>query len=81
VASSDALDVLHQAMCPASYRRIRMVIKFASNLPAFSIEVILTFPTTTYNNHVMVNMNINQVVIEEFIMLTFYPNIMGTCQQ
>jgi hypothetical protein len=33
VASSKAWDVLHQAMRPASYHRIRMAIKIASNLP------------------------------------------------
>jgi hypothetical protein len=35
--SSEALDVLHWAMCPASHRRICMVIEVASNLPAFFI--------------------------------------------
>jgi hypothetical protein len=35
VASSKAWDVLHQAMCPASYRCICMAIEIASNLPAF----------------------------------------------
>jgi hypothetical protein len=37
VASSKALDVLHWAMHPASHRRIRMVIKVASELPAFFV--------------------------------------------
>jgi hypothetical protein len=31
VAPSEALDVLYRAMRPASYRRIRMAIKIASN--------------------------------------------------
>jgi hypothetical protein len=34
-ASRKTLDVLHWAMHPMLYRRIRMVIKIASNLPAF----------------------------------------------
>jgi hypothetical protein len=38
-ASCKAWDVLHQAMHPALYCRIRMAIKIASNLPAFSIVV------------------------------------------
>jgi hypothetical protein len=37
VASSESLDVLHQAMRPASYRHIRMAIEIASNLPAFLV--------------------------------------------
>jgi hypothetical protein len=39
VASSEALDVLHRVMHPASYCRICMVIKIASNLPAFCVVV------------------------------------------
>jgi hypothetical protein len=35
VGSSEALDVLHWAMHPASHQRIPIVIKIASNLPAF----------------------------------------------
>ena len=37
LASSEALDVLHWAMRPVLHRRIRMVIKIASNLPAFIV--------------------------------------------
>jgi len=37
VASSEARDVLYQAICPQSHCRIRMAIKIASNLPAFFI--------------------------------------------
>jgi hypothetical protein len=37
VAPSEALDVLYWTMRPASYRRIRMAIKIASNLPAFVV--------------------------------------------
>jgi hypothetical protein len=39
VASSEALDVLHWAMHPALDRHIRMVIKTASDLPAFFVNV------------------------------------------
>jgi hypothetical protein len=35
VASSEAKDVHYWAMPPALYRRIRMAIKIATNLPAF----------------------------------------------
>jgi hypothetical protein len=37
VASSEALGVLHQAVHPALHHRIRMVIKVASNSPAFFV--------------------------------------------
>jgi hypothetical protein len=43
VASSKARDVLHWAMRPASYRRIRMVIEIASNFPAFFVVVDFLF--------------------------------------
>jgi hypothetical protein len=39
MASSEARDVLHRAMHPASYRRIRMVIEITSNFPAFFVIV------------------------------------------
>jgi hypothetical protein len=40
VASSKAWDVmLHWVMHPASYRRIRMAIEIASDLPAFFVVV------------------------------------------
>jgi hypothetical protein len=45
-ASSEALDVLHQAMGPASYHRIRRAIKITSNLPAFFVVVYMLLPTT-----------------------------------
>jgi hypothetical protein len=35
VASSEALDVLYRAMCPASYHCIAMAIEIAIDLPAF----------------------------------------------
>ncbi len=35
VASSEALDLLHQAMCAVMYRRIAMAIKTASFLGRF----------------------------------------------
>jgi hypothetical protein len=43
-ASSEALDVLHRAMYPALYCRIRMAIKIA-NLPAFFAVADLLSPT------------------------------------
>jgi hypothetical protein len=46
VASSEALDVLHRVMPPASYRRICMAIEIASNLPAFFVVVYTLLPTT-----------------------------------
>jgi hypothetical protein len=42
--SEKALDVLYWAMHPASYRRIRMAIKIASNLPPFLLSPIRCFP-------------------------------------
>jgi hypothetical protein len=51
VALSEALDVLHQAMSPPSYRRIGMVIKIASNLPAFLSSSILIVPITIAKDH------------------------------
>jgi hypothetical protein len=46
VAWSEAMDVLHRAMCPASYRRICMAIKIASNLTTFFVVVDSLLPTT-----------------------------------
>ena len=43
VASSEAQDVLHQAMCPTLHRHIRMAIEIISNLPALFIVVNLLF--------------------------------------
>jgi hypothetical protein len=54
VASSIALDVLHQAMSPALHQRIPMVIKIASNVPAFFAWLILLSPLTVANDHVTV---------------------------
>jgi hypothetical protein len=39
VDSSEAQDVLHRAMRPASYHPIRMVIKITSTFPAFIVVV------------------------------------------
>jgi len=39
VVSSEALDALHRVIRLALYCRIRMVIKTASNLPAFFVVV------------------------------------------
>jgi hypothetical protein len=46
VALSEAPDVIHRAMRPASYRLTRMAIKIASNLPAFFVVVDSWLPTT-----------------------------------
>jgi len=46
VASSEALDVLHWAMRPASYCRIHMAIDIASNWSAFSLSSIHCCPLT-----------------------------------
>jgi len=46
VASSEALDVLHWAMRPASYRCITMAIEIVVNLPAFFVLSILLLATT-----------------------------------
>jgi hypothetical protein len=45
VASSEALDVLHWVMCPASYRRICMAINIASDSPAIVVVVDSLLPT------------------------------------
>jgi hypothetical protein len=45
-ASSEAWDVLHQAMHPALYRHICMVIKITSTFPAFLLSSIPLSPTT-----------------------------------
>jgi hypothetical protein len=46
VASSEALDMLYRAMCPASYRCIAMAIEIAIDLPAFFVAVDSFSPTT-----------------------------------
>jgi hypothetical protein len=46
MASSEALDVLYQAMRPTSYRRIAMAIDIASNSLSFLSSPILLLPTT-----------------------------------
>jgi hypothetical protein len=45
VASSEAPDVIHRAMRPASYRLTRMAIKIASNLPACFAVIDSLLPT------------------------------------
>jgi hypothetical protein len=57
VASSKAWDVLHCAMRPALYRRIRMAIEIAINLPAFLFSSISLLITTLANDHVMVHID------------------------
>ncbi len=39
VASNEALDVLHRAMCPALYRHICVAIEITSNSPAFFVVI------------------------------------------
>jgi hypothetical protein len=51
VALSEALGVLHWAMRPTLYRRIRMAIEIASNLPAFIVVVDSLLPTTIAKSH------------------------------
>jgi hypothetical protein len=46
-ASSEALDVLHQVMCPTLYCCIAMAIEIASNLPVYFILVNLLLTTST----------------------------------
>ena len=46
VASSDALDVLHQAMHHAWNCRIRVVIEIVVNLPALCVASILLLAAT-----------------------------------
>jgi hypothetical protein len=45
VASSEAPDVIHRVMRPASYRLTRMAIKIASDSPAFFVVVDSLLPT------------------------------------
>ena len=60
VASSEALDVLHWAVCHTLHHCICMVIKIASNLPAFLLSPIICLHTTIVKDHVMVNINQTQ---------------------
>jgi hypothetical protein len=46
VASSEALDVLHRAMHPASYRCIAMASEIVVDLPAFFVSSISLLATT-----------------------------------
>jgi hypothetical protein len=46
VASSEALDVLYLAMCPASYRCIAMAIEIVVDLPVFFVSSISLLATT-----------------------------------
>ena len=45
LALSEALDVLHWAMCPASHRHTRMVVEIVVDLPAFFVALILFLAT------------------------------------
>jgi hypothetical protein len=51
VASSEALNVLHRAMCPASYHRVCMAIEITSNLPTFFVVDDSLLPTTIVKKH------------------------------
>jgi len=51
VASSEAQDVLYRAMCPASYRRIRMAIEITSNSPAVFVVANSLSPTNIAKQH------------------------------
>jgi hypothetical protein len=46
VASSEAPDVIHRAMRPASYHCIAMAIEITIDSPAFFVAVDLLSPTT-----------------------------------
>jgi hypothetical protein len=46
VASSEAPDVIHRAMRPASYHCIATAIEIAIDSPAFFVAVDLLLPTT-----------------------------------
>jgi hypothetical protein len=46
VALSEALDVIHRAMRPTSYRCIAMAIEIAIDSPAFFVAINLLLPTT-----------------------------------
>jgi hypothetical protein len=45
------MDVLHQEMCPVSYRRIHMTIEITSDSPAFVVVVNLLLPTAIAKEH------------------------------
>jgi hypothetical protein len=46
VALSEALDVIHRAMRPTSYRCIAMAIEIAIDSPAFFVAINLLLLTT-----------------------------------
>jgi len=46
VASSEALDVLHWAMCPTWHHRIHMDIEIVVELPAYFVSSISLLATT-----------------------------------
>jgi len=53
VAPSEALDVLHQVMHPASCRLISMAIEIPSNLPALFVVADLLLPITIAKIHML----------------------------
>jgi hypothetical protein len=46
VASSEAMDMLYRAMCPALYRCIAMAIEIDIDSPTFFVTVDSLLPTT-----------------------------------
>jgi hypothetical protein len=72
VASSEAPDVIHQAMRPASYRLTCMAIKIASDSPAFFVVVDSFFA------HVMVNIKNIRVTNMFISMLLTYLYCLST---
>jgi hypothetical protein len=57
VASHEATDALHQAVCIVSYCPGCMAIKIVVNLPAFFVIINSVLPITKLNNIVMINLN------------------------
>jgi hypothetical protein len=51
MASSEALDVIHRAMRPASYHCIAMAIEITIDSPAFFVAVDLLSPTSIAKQH------------------------------
>jgi hypothetical protein len=63
LALSEALDVLHQAMHPASYRCIAMAIEIVVDLPAFlSLPISLSPTTLAKSNREMIKLSTVGVV-------------------
>jgi len=79
VAFSLALDMLHRAMHPTSFCRIRMAIEIASNLPAFFLVVDLLLPTTIeLNNIVIIHLYLKRDTALFISILAVYSYVCGT---